>query len=126
MGPFYAELPTGVNCLRESEWNLGASVPEGVGRFERLESCIECGACVSACPVSERGEPFVGPAALAAVSREMQKGVSHAAGLLDLAGGDRGVRRCERAAACSRVCPTEVYPARHIQQLRLLLKGKGE
>jgi succinate dehydrogenase / fumarate reductase iron-sulfur subunit len=126
MGPLYTELPPGLSCLRESEWNRGAPVPEGVARYERFESCIECGACLSACPVSMRGEPFTGPAALAAVSREIQKGALHTADLLDRAGGERGVGRCERATACSRVCPTEVYPARHIQQLRSFLEGKGE
>jgi succinate dehydrogenase / fumarate reductase iron-sulfur subunit len=126
MGPFYEEIPAGVSCRRESEWNPGASVPEGLARYERFENCIECGACLSACPVSRRGEAFVGPAALATISREIEKGTRWAADLLDLAGSDRGVQRCERALACSKVCPVEVYPARHIHQLGIKLKRKDE
>ena len=38
--------------------------------------------------------------------------------MLALAGTERGERRCERALLCSRVCPTGVYPARHIMELR--------
>jgi len=28
------------------------------------------------------------------------------------------VAKCRRALECSRVCPTAVYPARHIEELR--------
>jgi succinate dehydrogenase / fumarate reductase iron-sulfur subunit len=126
MRPLYEEIPSGVSCHRESEWNPGASVPEGLARYERFENCIECGACLSACPVSGDRDAFLGPAALAAISREIEKGAGHAAALLDLAGSDRGVWRCERAMVCSKVCPVEVYPARHIHELRLRLKRKEE
>lgn len=126
MGPLYEEIPAGLSYHRESEWNPGASVPEGLARYERFENCIECGACLSACPVSRGRDAFVGPAALAAISREIEKGTRQAADLLDLAGSDRGVLRCERAMACSRVCPVEVHPARHIHELGIKLKRKDE
>ena len=42
--------------------------------------------------------------------------------LLQLTGSERGERWCERALACSRVCPTGVHPARHIADLRRELK----
>jgi succinate dehydrogenase / fumarate reductase iron-sulfur subunit len=124
MGPFYEKIPAGLTHLRESEWNREASPAEGVTRYERFENCIECGACVSACPVSQPPDGFIGPAGLAAVSREIEKGAGQAEELLALAGGDRGVRLCERAVHCSRVCPAEVYPARHIHKLRRRLDGE--
>ena len=37
----------------------------------RFEDCIECAACVSACPVSGSDASFKGPAALAALEREL-------------------------------------------------------
>jgi succinate dehydrogenase / fumarate reductase iron-sulfur subunit len=126
MGPFYDQVPSGLTCLRESEWNREASPAEGLTRYERFENCIECGACVSACPVSQSLGGFIGPAGLAAISREIEKGAAQGEGLLALAGGDRGVRLCERAGHCSRVCATEVYPARHIHELRQRLEGEGE
>ena len=122
MGPFYEQIPSGLTRLRESEWNREAVKAEGLTRFERLESCIECGSCVSACPVSRRPDGFIGPAGLAAISREMEKGTGPVDDLLARAGSGNGVRLCERALDCSKVCPTEVYPAGHIQKLRKTLE----
>ncbi len=92
--------------------------------LRRLEDCIECGACVSACPEARARDGFMGPAALAALHNEMLKNPSARKGLLATAGGERGERGCRRALACSRVCPAGVYPARHIAVLRRTL-GKN-
>lgn len=85
----------------------------------RLEDCIECGACVSSCPAMHRSTGFMGPAALAALNNELKK-VPHEkrTALHQTASGPRGERLCERALNCSRVCPTGVYPAKHIVELR--------
>ncbi len=91
-------------------------------RYTRFENCIECGSCVSACPVSQVQGKFTGPAALAAIHRELLKTPAKEKELLQLAGGQRGERWCRRALACSRVCPSKVYPARHIADLRKTLK----
>ena len=102
-------------CIRDSP---EATPPDELAGFVRLENCIECGACVSACPV----EDFLGPAVLAGLNRERLNRQRPEAALLELAAGERGVWKCQRALECSRVCPTAVYPARHIQELRNLLK----
>lgn len=63
-----------------------------------------------------------GPAALAALDRQRSKvSTPQARALLEKAGGPDGERWCDRALACSRVCPTNVYPARHIAVLRKAL-----
>jgi succinate dehydrogenase / fumarate reductase iron-sulfur subunit len=141
---FFAEYPAEWRILRLSEANPEAQPPQELAAFVRLENCIECGACISACPV----EDFLGPAVLAGINRErlnrMQADAApdhagpdkarleprgsrdgsspetrnHERALLELAGGERGVWKCQRALHCSRVCPTAVYPARHIQELR--------
>jgi succinate dehydrogenase / fumarate reductase iron-sulfur subunit len=116
---FFREYPLDWHTLRPSEAQPEAKPPEGLRRYTRLENCIECGACVSACPVGD----FLGPAVLAGLNRERLERPDREEPLLHLAGGDRGVRKCERALECSRVCPTSVYPARHIEQLRRRLKG---
>ena len=92
--------------------------------FTRFENCIECGACRSACPVIHSGQPFLGPAALAALDNELAKSPQKAAELLTLADGPDGVRQCTRALNCSRVCPTGVFPARHIEALRRRLRRR--
>lgn len=120
----FREYPAEWRTLRHSEANPGAKAPQELSGYIRLENCIECGACVSACPV----EDFLGPAALAGLNRERLNRQSAESpycekSLLELAGGQRGVWKCQRALECSRVCPTAVYPARHIQELRNRLKG---
>lgn len=84
----------------------------------RFEGCIECGLCVSVCPVAV---PFIGPAALAAVNREREKRPERVAAMLDIAAAPDGAGPCARHLACSRVCPQAVYPGKHIQLLRTAL-----
>jgi succinate dehydrogenase / fumarate reductase iron-sulfur subunit len=104
--------------VREAENPGSENRPEGIDSFTRFENCIECGACVAACPVIGKNTDFMGPAALAALHREMEKSPQRKSELLSLAGDRRGEKLCERALNCSRVCPTAVYPALHIADLR--------
>lgn len=122
MTPFYRFIADDWKYLRQSEHVQSQAMPDGVERFTRLENCIECGACVSACPVMHRSDtPFMGPAAMAAVSNELAQTPERRAELLALAGCEHGERWCERALDCVKVCPAEVYPARHIADLRRML-----
>jgi succinate dehydrogenase / fumarate reductase iron-sulfur subunit len=86
--------------------------------FTRFENCIECGSCISACPVSQKASHFIGPAGLAAMNREKVKSPHKKRDILRQSAGKAGVRMCTRALACSRVCPTAVYPAKHIAELK--------
>lgn len=91
---------------------------------QRLENCIECGACVSACPVSTTNSAFMGPAALAALNAELAKVTGETAQALKRrAAAPSGHVGCDRALACSRVCPAGVYPARQIADLRRMLEN---
>jgi succinate dehydrogenase / fumarate reductase iron-sulfur subunit len=121
MRGFFKDISSQWSYLRTVEITESVNVPEGIDWFVRLENCIECGACVAACPVSGDDKRFVGPAVLAAVHRDMLKSPGKNKELIDLAAGKNGVGLCERALDCSRVCPTEVYPARHIADLRHIL-----
>ena len=60
----------GSSYLRESEIEKDSTKPYGILTWERFENCIECGSCVSACPVTEN---FIGPAPLASINREIIK-----------------------------------------------------
>lgn len=125
MSRLYEDLSEDWSYLKEAENVKSTDLPAGIGHFSRLENCIECGACVSACPVSHKNATFMGPAALAALNCEMKKAPQRAKDLMALAGSKRGQHLCERALNCSRVCPTGVYPARHIADLRKLIEKKN-
>ena len=58
------------------------------------------------------------------VNNEVKKSPRTTQGLLSLAKSERGEQQCRRALNCSRVCPTGVYPARHIADIRRRLKTK--
>lgn len=123
MGAFFDGLEQACfEIIRRSE-PLPATVDHEHTRFE---NCIECGLCVSACPISASDELYLGPAALAASWRmtveprgaDIQRitaNVDH----------EHGCWRCHAAFECSEVCPSNVDPAAMIMSLRkFLLKRK--
>jgi succinate dehydrogenase / fumarate reductase iron-sulfur subunit len=81
----------------------------------RLVDCIECGLCMSACPVAATDDQYFGPAALAAL---------HSNALLNtpvglaMADNHEGLWRCHNAFACTAVCPSFVEPAWRIMEAR--------
>ena len=121
--PLYADFPDEASYLRESEANPEAEVPPEVAGFTRFENCIECGLCVSACPVQQR---FMGPAALAAYGRELEKHPEREDELLPQIDTPQGVWGCDRALNCSQVCPLGVYPAKHIAVLQRKIQGRNQ
>lgn len=118
MNGFFNYYPEPYNYIRHSEILPPAAPLLEIKEFLRFENCIECGACVSACPVTGKKGDFMGPASLAAIGRELEKSPERSDELIALAGGERGERLCERALRCSKVCPMGVYPAMHIENLR--------
>jgi succinate dehydrogenase / fumarate reductase iron-sulfur subunit len=118
MSEFYRDFSPDWTYLRDSEWHPQAVTPTEVDHYVRFENCIECGTCVSACPVTAAGDFYVGPAVLAAVNRELSKNGPDQLSLLDLAGSERGVWQCHSAYECTAVCPSDVNPAGHIMELR--------
>ena len=124
ISPLFKNISADWSYQKNSENVKSSQMPEGIKEFKRLENCIECGACIAACPVTLENKGFLGPAALAALSNELKKSPQKAESLLAMAGNKNGERLCERALNCSRVCPIGVYPARHIADLRKLLEKK--
>jgi succinate dehydrogenase / fumarate reductase iron-sulfur subunit len=122
----YADFPDDAGYLRPSEVNRDAAVPaeisgEGRDGFQRFENCIECGICVSVCPVTR---DFMGPAALAAYGRELEKHPEREAELLPGIDHESGVWGCDRALRCSQACPLGVAPGRHIAVLQRTIKAR--
>ena len=114
-------LPLSVDNLDELDVQLEpVEPPENLVRFNRFESCLECGICMSACPTVAADDKFLGPAGLAAIYYERQKtdDPREVAHLLALADGEHGVWRCHSAFECTEACPQAVDPASKIMALR--------
>jgi succinate dehydrogenase / fumarate reductase, iron-sulfur subunit len=94
------------------------AAPPGVD-FVRLEDCIQCGLCLSACPVASTSHDYVGPAALVAAERlvEEPRGVRRE-DVLAWATRPQGVWRCHVGLECTRACPADAAPAERIMALR--------
>ena len=120
MGDFYARYqPAGMPMIRESEFLPDSQVPEGVEHHMRLENCIECGLCLSACPVAGSDPLYLGPAALAAAWRMVEEPRGRdPATVLAWVDQEHGCWRCHAAFECSEVCPSNVDPAGAIMALR--------
>lgn len=83
--------------------------------YIRLSDCIECGMCISACPVATTTADYLGPAVLAGA---YQHGVNGETSLLSMVDNADGVWRCHHAFECNEVCPSFVDPGTKIMDLR--------
>jgi succinate dehydrogenase/fumarate reductase iron-sulfur protein len=113
-------LPLSVDDLDTDVEPEPVEPPDNLSHFNRFESCIECGICMSACPTVAADEKFLGPAGLAAIYRARQEtdDPQEVAHLLALANGEHGVWRCHSAFECTEACPQAVDPAGKIMALR--------
>jgi len=127
MAPFSQRFTAPHPIIRDSEFLAQADPPDGIDSFERFEDCIECGLCLSACPVAATDDTYVGPAALAYAQRmlEESRGADREA-ILDWADGDAAAWRCHAAFECTEACPSNVRPAQRIMALRRELRGRKE
>jgi succinate dehydrogenase / fumarate reductase iron-sulfur subunit len=85
------------------------------GDYIRLSDCIECGLCISACPISTTTATYLGPAVLAGAQQHGLDGDPDLRALVDCADG---MWRCHQAFECTAVCPSNVEPGLKIMQLR--------
>lgn len=95
--------------------NLSQEDNEARGNYLHLADCIECGLCISACPVALTNSSYLGPAALAGAYQQ-RFDESHV--VRDLIESEFGVWRCHSAYECTSVCPSNVDPGWKIMQLR--------
>lgn len=99
-----------------------------VGAAERFEDCLECLACVSACPVASGDPEYLGPAVLAAAHRAIEEPrAGDPTRILDLVNTQHGIWQCRSVWSCSAVCPGGVDPAARIMSLRRRVwRGRGD
>jgi len=105
--------------IRSSDALAAAVEPPGVEDYTRFESCIECGLCLSACPIEGSDARYLGPAALAAAERTAAEPRGQDAfSILRLVDDPQAAWRCHEAFECTEVCPSNVDPAGAIMRLR--------
>lgn len=92
--------------------------PPEYDQYNRLSDCIECGLCISACPISATDPDYVGPAVLAGAQQSSQSRTPQVMALVD---SENGLWRCHSAFECTAVCPSFVDPARRIMDLRKIV-----
>lgn len=116
MGPFFERMQiAGMPIVGGAEPLPGQTDDH----FNRFDNCIECGACLSACPVVATDSGYLGPAALAAAYHQLTTpGSSLSAEAWDSLDGEHGLWRCHATFECSSVCPSNVDPAGKIMALR--------
>jgi len=99
--------------------------PDGRPMPVRLEDCVECGLCVSACPIAATDPDYLGPAALGAAWRAVTEPRGQdTRSVLDWVDDHQGCWRCHLSFACSEVCPTDADPAAGIMHLRGTLTSR--
>jgi succinate dehydrogenase / fumarate reductase iron-sulfur subunit len=118
MTSFFAPIDAQWQYVRTRDGSQSSVASNGRTPSQQFETCIECAACVSACPVGFGQTGFMGPAALAALNNQIKNAPHQKSKLLRHAQHHGHIDLCERALKCSAVCPTRVYPARHIADLQ--------
>jgi len=102
-------------------------LPKEMNQFHNVESCIMCGACVSACTSLEVSDGFLGPAALAKAYRFMadpreEKKEERLEYLME----NDGIWDCVRCNFCVEVCPKDVQPMEAIIRMRQRAISNGQ
>ena len=120
MGAFYRKMETvgarAVLPVTEAEIeNPPSTWDPDDSQYIRLSDCIECGLCMSACPIMATTPEYLGPAPLAAAQ---DQGLKRKLELLSVVDCEDGVWRCHSAFECTAVCPSFVDPGRRIMNLR--------
>ncbi len=120
MRDLYVSLePAGRPLVRQDSVLAGQDETAASPGFFRYEDCIECGLCLSACPVAATDPLYLGPAALAAawrVTQEPRGGDPEP--VLAWVDDEQGCWRCHASFECSEACPSGVDPAGATMALR--------
>lgn len=93
--------------------------PENIEQYLQFNYCIQCGICVSACPVTREDPQFIGPAALNVAYRYSAD--SRDAALrrrVEVIDQKHGLWDCRIETLCSAYCPKGVDPSLAIQKMK--------
>jgi succinate dehydrogenase / fumarate reductase, iron-sulfur subunit len=105
--------------IRQDNQLAGLGEHDASPPFSRYEDCIECGLCVSACPITGSDSRYLGPAALTAAWRSVaEPRGADPAEILAWADDEQGCWRCHASFECTEACPADADPAGAIMALR--------
>jgi len=91
--------------IRVSEELPAAKPPHDLEAYVRLEDCLECGLCLSACPIAATDPSFTDPAALSAAGRLLDEPRgSDREDVLAWISRPEGVWQCTTCMACVEAC----------------------
>ena len=125
MSTFYTRLDEAhfSQVAKLNDANLGYEKDTAEGeQYERLVDCIECGCCISACPIALTTPAYLGPAVLAGIQESYIQTKDPT--LIDFADQGNGVWRCHSAFECTAVCPSNVDPGWRIMDMRKRVVGR--
>jgi succinate dehydrogenase / fumarate reductase, iron-sulfur subunit len=110
--------PAGRPLVRQDDQLAGQEGHQGPW-FARYEDCIECGLCVSACPIAGSDSLYLGPAALTAAWRTVaEPRGTDPSQVLAWADDEQGCWRCHASFECTQACPSGADPAGATMALR--------
>lgn len=95
--------------------------------FDDPTKCILCSACYSACPVLDKNDDFIGPAAIVQAARFVKD--TRDIGIeprLDKLDDKNGVWPCQNHFECTRVCPREIKITKLINETKRTIKQYRE
>jgi succinate dehydrogenase / fumarate reductase iron-sulfur subunit len=93
--------------------------PAYVAALRDAETCIQCGACYSACPIVALDPKYLGPAALLKAFRfEMDPRDHGTAERMKVLDNPHGLWRCHTVYNCIDACPKSLNPTHAIEELR--------
>jgi succinate dehydrogenase / fumarate reductase, iron-sulfur subunit len=120
MRDLYAGIErAGRPLVRRDDELAGQGSAEAGAPFFRYEDCLECGLCLSACPVVGTDSLYLGPATLAAAWRAVaEPRGADPEPVLAFVDDEQGCWRCHASFECTEVCPSGVDPAGATMALR--------
>ncbi len=94
-----------------------AHTPDEVRQAMHLNSCIQCGACTSACALA-KDQTFLGPAAATTLYRFIADPKDIRTKERIKLATDHGLWSCVKSFACTDACPVGIDPSQAIQNIR--------